>query len=203
MSLESMLATVRNSVVKVPCQDGAGTGFFISPSGHVLTCNHVVPDSKAALVTILGDRLEAHVVLRDEAVDLAILKPVDAASSLALTMADPMALFEGQTVYALGHPYGLDFTITKGIISSLNRVSSGVGLLQTDVPLNPGNSGGPLVDESGRVVGVANGGIPRSDGIGFAVSLRHVFSLCARARVNVPRTEAMTIEIPITPVELP
>jgi len=135
-----------------------------------------------------GDRRSVEVLGKDETCDLAIL----CAESLIeppLTFADPATIAEGQTVYALGHPLGLDFTLSRGIISNRQRVRSGISLLQTDVSLNPGNSGGPLVNEQGEVIGVANQILEGGQGLGFGIALQHIFAFAAQMRIPINKAQ--------------
>jgi serine protease Do len=135
-----------------------------------------------------GDRRSVEILGKDETCDLAILY-AEALAEPPLTFADPSAIAEGQTVYALGHPLGLDFTLSRGIISNRQRVRSGVSLLQTDVSLNPGNSGGPLVNEQGEVIGVANQILEGGQGLGFGIALQHIFAFAAQMRIPINRAQ--------------
>ncbi|UCG42254.1 MAG: trypsin-like peptidase domain-containing protein [candidate division WOR-3 bacterium] len=164
----------------------AGSGFVVRPEGYVLTCNHVVAGYEEILVEF-EDRTEfgggeVRVVGRDPVTDLAVLK-VEADRSLpAVEYGDSDRLEPGQWVVALGSPYGLEGTVTAGVVSATGRwglaKSSGPDFqdfIQTDVLINPGNSGGPLVDGQGRVVGVSS--FTKSTvsdeftGIGFAIPI--------------------------------
>jgi S1-C subfamily serine protease len=160
--------------------EGQGSGFFIDSNGYILTNNHVVEGAKAVSVIMQnGTRLTATVVGTDTNNDLAIIKvdPTKTGNVTPLTFADSSILIPGQMAIAIGCPYGLDQTITVGVISGTNRtVETGTmtGMIQTDAALNPGNSGGPLLDANGKVIGI-NTAIQTSDlggaadGIGYAV----------------------------------
>lgn len=161
-------------------QEGTGSGFVYDNTGHIVTNNHVVAD--AAQVSVLlsdGTRLPAEVVGTDPYYDLAVLH-VDAPDGtlMPLELGDSNQLRVGQTVIAIGNPFGLDRTLTTGVISALGRrieTSDGSVIgqaIQTDAAINPGNSGGPLLDTHGRVVGInaaINSPSGGSVGIGFAV----------------------------------
>jgi serine protease Do len=192
VSAEEMIRAAKPSVVYLRDDEGAGTGFFISEQGHILTCNHVVPGDTVQARSNLGDWTAAGVLARDLDNDLAILN-CRIVGARPLMFADPTTIAEGQTVFALGHPLGLDFTVSRGVVSSVNRIIRGVSFLQTDVPLNPGNSGGPIVNESGEVVGIADWGFAEGRGLGFAVSVRHVLGFTAQVRVPVVRSRAFSI----------
>lgn len=161
-------------------QEGAGSGFIYDKEGHIITNNHVVEKAKDIEVTLAdGTSLPAQVVGRDPLTDLAVLK-VDLPPSqlVPLKLGDSSALQVGQMAIAIGNPFGLEGTVTTGVISSLNRTlrtgeeKTILNVIQTDAAINPGNSGGPLLDSSGQVIGVntaifsPSGG---SVGIGFAI----------------------------------
>jgi S1-C subfamily serine protease len=158
-------------------QRGMGAGIVVDSAGYVLTNFHVVVDSDDIQVTLADDRTQpATVVGIDSEADLAILK-IGEENLTPVDWSDSDEVEEGALVWAVGSPYGLNKTISSGIISATNRsrLSGRTNqlLLQTDVPLNPGNSGGPLVDAMGRVVGI-NTAIhgPEYRGISFAIPSR-------------------------------
>ena len=186
------------NVFEVPA--GSGSGFVWDDRGHVVTNFHVVQDADSAKVTIGDAEYEATIVgyARDQ--DLAVLRVEAPSGRLApLRIGTSADLAVGQKVYASGNPFGLDFTLTNGIVSALGRTIQGVGgatifdVIQTDAAINPGNSGGPLLDSSGRLIGV-NTAIyspsGASAGIGFAVPVdtvsRIVPQLIAHGRVQRP-----------------
>jgi serine protease Do len=154
---------------------GLGTGFIVNADGHIVTNNHVVEDATQVLVKLVdGRELAAKVVGRDPKTDLALIK-VDASGLPILTFGDSGTLQVGEPVMAIGNPFGLDQTVTTGIVSATGRVI-GAGpyddFIQTDASINPGNSGGPLVDARGQVVGINTAIFSRgggSEGIGFAI----------------------------------
>jgi S1-C subfamily serine protease len=158
-----------------------GSGFVIDTDGHVLTNNHVVDGASKITVKVGdGDTVDATVVGTDPSSDVALLKLSGDTSDLhPLQLGDSSKLEVGDPVVAIGNPFGLDRTVTSGIVSALQReISAPNGfsisdVIQTDAPINPGNSGGPLIDASGRVVGINSqietGGGQGSVGIGFAV----------------------------------
>lgn len=188
MSLEDIIQSIKVSILKVQSDKGNGTGFVVSEQGHILTCAHVLVGDRFQVISEHGDRRSVEILGKDETCDLAILY-ADALSEPPLTFADPATIAEGQTVYALGHPLGLDFTLSRGIISNRRRVRSGVSLLQTDVSLNPGNSGGPLVNEQGEVIGVANQILEGGQGLGFGIALQHIFAFAAQMRIPINRAQ--------------
>jgi serine protease Do len=159
-------------------RQGSGSGFIIAADGLVLTNNHVVANAREISVTLKdGRELPARVRGRDPKTDLAVLR-VDAPEPLPVaTLGDSDALSVGDWVIAIGNPFGLDNSVTAGIVSAKGR-AIGAGpydeFIQTDAPINPGNSGGPLLDERGAVVGINTAIFSQSGGsigIGFAVPI--------------------------------
>ncbi len=154
---------------------GAGSGFFVSADGFVLTNSHVVDGKKRLRVTMFeGDKLHADVVGDDPATDTALLKAT--ASDLPFaSLGDSAALQVGQLVIAIGSPLGLQSTVSTGVVSAVGRTMRGQdgrlieNVIQHAAPINPGNSGGPLVDTRGQVVGINTAIIAMAQGLGFAV----------------------------------
>lgn len=151
-----------------------GSGVIVSPDGLIVTNDHVVDDADAIAVTLAdGRRFVARVVGHDPKTDLALLH-IDAEGLPAATWGDSDALEVGEMVWAIGNPYGLDRTLTYGIVSAVGRRAyygdTLHDFLQTDAAINPGNSGGPLIDVHGEVVGIAIGVMSSTaKGIGFAI----------------------------------
>jgi serine protease Do len=152
---------------------GAGSGVIISKDGYILTNNHVVEGAQEVTVT-LADKQEykAEVIGLDPKTDLAVLK-IDAKKPLpAAALGNSENLKVGDWVVAIGNPFGLNHTVTSGIVSAKGRVI-GAGpyddFIQTDASINPGNSGGPLFNMGGEVVGINTAIIPQGQGIGFAI----------------------------------
>jgi serine protease Do len=157
-------------------RQGAGSGVVMDAKGHVLTNYHVVKGAERILVSLSDGRIVGGRVLGgDEETDIAVVQ-VDEATLQPAEFGDSDALKVGQPVLAIGNPLGLAGgpAVTSGVVSSLRRslqVGNGNGLkmIQTDAAVNPGNSGGPLVDLEGKVIAVNTANIPHADGIGFAV----------------------------------
>ncbi|MBX3072661.1 trypsin-like peptidase domain-containing protein [Candidatus Obscuribacterales bacterium] len=162
-------------------QDGIGSGVVISPEGHIVTNNHVTGDADAVKVTFFdGTSLPARVIGKDPSNDLAVIKiQAEAGRKFHyVEWGDSSNLQPGRRVFAIGNPFGLDHTMTQGIVSSLNRTFTTPnkrlikGIIQTDAAINPGNSGGPLLDTQGRVIGITTAILSRSGqsaGIGLAI----------------------------------
>ncbi len=184
-------------------QAGAGSGSVLDRNGHVLTNYHVVEGAREIEVTLFdGKSYEGRLVGRDPASDIAVLKIEAPAESLfPLRFGDTSRLKVGQRVFAIGNPFGLDRTLTTGIISSLNRSLPSrtnrtiKSIIQIDAAINPGNSGGPLLDSHGRLIGV-NTAIAsktgQNTGVGFAIPAsilsRVVPQLIERGHVIRPET---------------
>ena len=160
--------------------EGAGSGFLLDTDGRILTNNHVVQGRNPQISVILSDRsrYEATVVFREPENDLALLKITPKKKLPFLKLGDSDNLQVGQKVLAIGNPFGLDGTLTTGIISSLHRsVPSEQGrdmadMVQTDAAINPGNSGGPLLDSQGNVIGINTMIVGAANvGIGFALPI--------------------------------
>src|SRR4051812_47561167 len=175
---------------------GIGSGVIYSSAGYILTNAHVVAGASRVMVTLPDGRsLPAGVIGAQPERDLAVLRVGLAGLPVAeLYAATPRV---GQLVIAIGNPYGLDFTVTAGVVSALNRSlplnrdTKLSQLIQTDTPINPGNSGGPLVDVQGRVVGITTAILPFAQGLGFAIpagtALDVIGQLTERHRQGISR----------------
>jgi S1-C subfamily serine protease len=186
-SLTSLFERVSPSVVSIQAtkinkakpqrrfETVVGSGVVIERDGHVLTNAHVI-DGAASLVVTLdsGARTPARVLGMDTVTDLALLR-IEAPTPLPVArLGDSSALRVGEEVVAIGNPMGLEQTMTRGIVSGLNRILPGLAeqpMIQTDAPINPGNSGGPLVDRCGAVVGINTFISEEANSIGFALPI--------------------------------
>ncbi len=154
-------------------QRSLGSGFIIDKEGYIVTNNHVIEDADEIVVKIKnGKEFDAEIIGRDPNTDLALLKIKSPENLETLKMGDSEALEIGQWVMAIGSPFGLEQTVTAGIVSAKGRViGSGPydDFIQTDASINPGNSGGPLVNLDGEVIGINTAIVASGQGIGFAI----------------------------------
>ena len=156
-------------------QRGIGSGFVISRDGYILTNNHVVEEADQIKVKLSnGNEYKGKVVGRDPKTDLALLKIEEASDLHPLNLGNSEELKVGNWVVAVGSPFGLEQTVTAGIVSAKGRViGSGPydNFIQTDASINPGNSGGPLINMKGEVVGINTAIVAQGQGIGFAIPI--------------------------------
>jgi S1-C subfamily serine protease len=161
-------------------QEGQGSGFIIDKEGHILTNYHVIANAREVEVTLHNKKkYKATIIGRDRSHDLAVIQ-INAPNMIPATLGDSKALVVGQNVFAIGNPFALSGTMTRGIISSVRPIRTPEGgeideAIQTDAAINPGNSGGPLLNSRGEVIGInsmiATGGSNQSAGIGFAIPI--------------------------------
>ncbi len=173
------------AVVLVASPSGQGSGFFISAEGHVITNFHVVEGETRLSVAVfrrVGDEFRrekfenVEIVATNPFLDLALLKvalPEGYRPTLAY-LDDDDDLRDGDTVFAIGNPLGLERSVSEGIVSRRNRAEAGLAYVQTTTQINPGNSGGPLFNGRGEVVGVTNMKLMGAEGLGFAIPVRYV-----------------------------
>ncbi len=165
--------------------EGAGSGSVIDKSGHILTNFHLIDGAREIQVTLFdGSQFDGQLIGKDESSDLAVIKiNAPATSLLPVTFGDSGQLRVGQRVFAIGNPFGLERTLTTGIISSLNRTLPSrnhrtmKSIIQIDAAINPGNSGGPLLDSSGRLIGMNTAiasSTGQSSGVGFAIPVGNI-----------------------------
>jgi S1-C subfamily serine protease len=169
-------------------QQGQGSGFILTDDGEIITNYHVIANAQKVEVTLSDKRkFPAQIVLQDPSHDVALLR-IKADHLKPVVLSESRDLQVGQNVYAIGNPFGLNGTMTTGIISSIRSVREPQGPLidnaiQTDAAINPGNSGGPLLNSRGEVIGmntlIASNGAEQSSGIGFAIPVDTLRALLA------------------------
>jgi len=188
-------------------QDGQGSGFVIDKDGHILTNYHVIADARQVEVTLHNrKKYKATVVGTDQAHDLAVIQ-IKAPDVVPAVLGDSRNLQVGQKVYAIGNPFGLAGTMTRGIVSSIRPVREPNGAtigdaIQTDAAINPGNSGGPLMNWHGEVIGINTmilSQVGQNAGIGFAIPINTAKAvlndLMTLGRVRRPALGVVTIPI--------
>lgn len=188
-------------------QQGMGSGFVIDGEGHILTNFHVIEGARQLEVTISDKKkYKAQIVGTDPVHDLAVIQ-IPTKDVPQASIGDSKNLVVGQKVYAIGNPFGLSGTMTRGIISSIRSVKGQRGFIdeaiQTDAAINPGNSGGPLLNVQGQVIGINSmiltGGVEQSAGIGFAIPINTAKAvlddLVHLGRVRRPEIGVQTIPI--------
>jgi len=188
-------------------QEGQGSGFIIDKDGHILTNYHVIADARQVKVTLHNRKsYDATVVGTDPAHDLAVIQ-IKAPELVSAVLGDSRNLQVGQKVYAIGNPFGLAGTMTRGIVSSIRPVREPNGAMideaiQTDAAINPGNSGGPLMNWHGEVIGINTmilSNVGQNAGIGFAIPINTAKAvlndLVTLGRVRRPALGVRTIPI--------
>jgi S1-C subfamily serine protease len=169
-------------------QQSQGSGFILTKDGRILTNYHVIENPQKLEVTLSDKhKYPAQIILQDKAHDLALLQ-IDAKNLVPAVLSESRDLQVGQNVFAIGNPFGLNGTMTTGIISSIRSVREPQGAaienaIQTDAAINPGNSGGPLLNSRGEVIGmntlIATGGAEQNSGIGFAIPVDTIKAVLA------------------------
>lgn len=172
------------AVVLVKTAKGLGSGFFINRDGYLITNFHVIAGEKKIAVTQFlqeGQILrrvvhkEVEIVASAPFHDLAVLRLKEHDTEITpVVFAPEEKLGIGETVFAIGNPLGLERTVTEGVLSQTHRNFGGILYLQVDAPVNPGNSGGPLFNARGQVIGIINMGVATMEGLNFAIPARHV-----------------------------
>lgn len=161
--------------------EGVGTGVIVDSNGYILTNSHVVRDGQAQAIHVLlenGEKVEAKLLWNEPEIDLAMVK-IDKTGLSVAELGDSDSLVVGEPAIAIGNPLGLDFqrSVTSGVISGLNRsvqISENViiqDLIQTDASINRGNSGGPLLNDKGEVIGINTAKVPSAEGLGFSIPI--------------------------------
>jgi len=199
---------VRDFFWERPVQ-GVGSGIIVDSRGYILTNSHVVGDNNAESITVLfenGDKSDGVVLWNDTALDLAIVK-ANATNLPAAELGDSDNLVIGELAVAIGNPLGLEFqrTVTSGIISGLNRTievsqsSKMENLIQTDASINQGNSGGPLLNAKGEVIGINSAKVLSGEGLGFAIPINIVKPIVNQV---IEKGKYTTVYIGISGVDL-
>jgi serine protease Do len=172
---QKIIEQFQKAIIQIATNSGTGTGFYIKEFGLIITNDHVVGDN--AEVTIAGksfDKSLARVWYTDRKHDLAFLEPPPLADFPEIKLGRYEEMHDGDAIVAIGHPYGLNYTATQGVISKVDRIRDGLKFIQIDAAINPGNSGGPLVNNKGEVIGVNSFIIRGGDNLGFALPVSYL-----------------------------
>jgi serine protease Do len=202
MNTQQIIELYRPAVIQIATQTSTGTGFYVKEFALIITNEHVV--GKNAEVTIAGRTFErrlSRVWYTDKKHDLAFLQPPSDILLPEIRLGQYEQVHDGQVVVAIGHPFGLNYTATQGVISKADRIRDGIKYIQIDAAINPGNSGGPLVSKSGEVIGVNSFIIRGGDNLGFALPvsyLREALGLYAPYR-GEPSTRCHSCDTLVTP----
>ncbi|HDS85625.1 MAG TPA: trypsin-like serine protease [Phycisphaerales bacterium] len=184
-TLEECYKRVSPAVVMVSTPVGLGSGFFINPQGYLITNYHVIERETQITVTLFEQSRsgferknfrDVRIVALNPFIDLALLKVQDEATEAFpfVPLSRPGTVQVGQSTFAVGNPLGLERSLSEGTITTVSRAFEGLVYIQTNADLNPGNSGGPLFDMAGRVIGVANMSARQFGGLGFAIPIHYV-----------------------------
>lgn len=174
--LTGVIEKYKGVIIQIATPYSTGTGFYVKQFGLIITNEHVVRNNKT--VVINGKHFEkqlSNVVYTDEKLDLAFLeKPKSSDEFPEINFCSKKSLVEGETVVAIGHPFGLKFSATQGIVSNTNHILAELSYVQHDAALNPGNSGGPLVNKEGEVVGINTFVLKNGENLGFSLPCRYI-----------------------------
>lgn len=177
MEFQEIIETYQPAIIQIASGGNTGTGFYLDSYNLIVTNEHVV--GKAAEVTIGGksfQKMLSAVWYIDKKHDLAFLQPPPGAPFPSLPLGKYEQMKDGDEVIAIGHPFGLNYTATQGVISKVDRIRQGLHFIQIDAAINPGNSGGPLVNIRGEVIGVNTFIIRGGDNLGFALPVSYLKS---------------------------
>jgi serine protease Do len=175
MPTQDIIEKFQDAIIQIATQSGTGTGFYVKEFDLIVTNNHVVDN--AAEVTIQGKvfpKLLSRVWYTDRKHDLAFLEPPKGAALADIHLGQYEEMKDGDEIVAIGHPYGLNYTATQGVISKVDRIRDGLKYIQIDAAINPGNSGGPLVNTRGEIIGVNSFIIRGGDNLGFALPVNYL-----------------------------
>lgn len=175
MDSQRIIEQFQKAIIQIATNSGTGTGFYIKEFDLIVTNDHVVGEN--AEVTIAGKAFEkslSRVWYTDRKHDLAFLEPPHNLELPEIKLGRYEEMHDGDGVLAIGHPYGLNYTATQGVISKVDRIREGLKFIQIDAAINPGNSGGPLVNSKGEVIGVNSFIIRGGDNLGFALPVSYL-----------------------------
>lgn len=175
VNAQNIIEQYQYVVIQIATQTGTGTGFYVRDYDLIVTNQHVVKDSPE--VTIVGKQFSktlTRVWYTDSKHDLAFLRPPEHVEFPEIHLGEYREIKDGDAVIAIGHPYGLNYSATQGVVSKMDRIRDGLKYIQIDAAINPGNSGGPLVNQKGQIIGVNSFIIRGGDNLGFALPVNYL-----------------------------
>lgn len=173
--MKDLIEKYQNAIIQIATQSATGTGFYVKEFDLIVTNEHVIDDNPE--VTIAGKIFQktiSRVWYTDRKHDLAFLEAPKEIVLPEVKLGTYESMKDGDRVMAIGHPYGLNYTVTQGVISKVDRIRDGLKFIQIDAAINPGNSGGPLVNQDGEVIGVNSFIIRGGDNLGFALPVNYL-----------------------------
>lgn len=183
--MQSIIEQYRNIVIQIATPYSTGTGFLLREEGLIVTNDHVVQGNREVVVDgVHLPRQMAKVVFSDPRFDLAFIAAPHCEAAPAAILATEKPVAVGDLVVVIGHPFGLKFSVTQGIVSSTNHLLDGLPYLQHDAALNPGNSGGPLVNQQGEIIGVNTFIVNGGESMGFSLPVRYLAESLALYRTG-------------------
>ena len=175
MDAQEIINSYQKTIIQIATPHGTGTGFYLAEYNVIVTNNHVIQGNSEAVISgKLFQKILSPVFFNDPKYDLAFIKPPEGVEMPSVPLTKNHGINDGEEVIAIGHPYGLNYTATEGIVSKANRLHNGLNYIQIDAAINPGNSGGPLVNQKGEVVGVNTFIIAGGDNLGFALPVSYL-----------------------------
>jgi serine protease Do len=174
MNIQEIINSYQPVIIQIATPHGTGSGFYLKDFNLIITNHHVIKEaSEVSISGKLMPRIMSPVLFYDPRYDLAFIKTPDDIDLPRVILSEELVK-EGDVVVAIGHPYGLNYTATKGIVSKAQRIQYGLNYIQMDAAINPGNSGGPLVNAEGEIVGINTFIIAGGDNLGFALPVNYL-----------------------------
>ena len=175
MDTQHIIDKFQPIIIQISTPHGTGTGFYVKEQNLIVTNDHVVKGNSEAVINgKIFQKQSAQVFFNDPKYDLAFIKMPDGVEMPDIHLAHGRPVKDGDAVIAIGHPYGLNYTATEGIVSKSKRLQRGINYIQIDAAINPGNSGGPLVNKDGEIIGVNTFIIAGGDNLGFALPIEYL-----------------------------
>ncbi len=171
----SIINTYKNVVIQIATPYSTGTGFYLKEANIIVTNNHVINGNYEVVIEgVSFKKMIARVIYTDVKFDLAFLEAPESIDMAEVSLGDSTLISEGDIVMAIGHPFGLKYTFTQGIVSNPKHMQNDLEYIQHDAALNPGNSGGPLVNKEGAIIGVNTSIIANGNTIGFSLQSKYL-----------------------------